>query len=135
MKRNEAKRYPNLQKWREHVVFYIFWFGNLLRATMACTFLISELPKVTRTCGALSILIWKCTSRHNGVHFFDILTSKRGRELVCFVDFYFEMCFALQRRALFRHLNFQKWSNNGVFGIFWLGNVLRATPACTFSTS
>ena len=45
------------------------------------------------------------------------------------------MCFAPQRRALFRHLNFQKWSDNGVFCTFWLGNVLRATTACTFSTS
>ena len=48
----------------------------------------------------------------------------------CFVHFDFEMCFAPQRRALFRHLNFQK---PGV--PFWLGNVLRATTACTFSTS
>ena len=46
-----------------------------------------------------------------------------------------EMCFAPQRRALFRHLNFQKWSDNGVFCTFWLGNVLRATTAYTFSTS
>ena len=45
------------------------------------------------------------------------------------------MCFAPQRRALFRHLNFQKWSENGVFCTFWLRNVLRATTACTFSTS
>ena len=45
------------------------------------------------------------------------------------------MCFAPQLRALFRHLNFQKWSENGVFCTFWLGNVLRATTACTFSTS
>ena len=45
------------------------------------------------------------------------------------------MCFAPQRRALFRHLNFQKWSEPGVFCTFWLGNVLRATTACTFSTS
>ena len=45
------------------------------------------------------------------------------------------MCFAPQRRALFRHLNFQKCSENGVFCTFWLGNVLRATTACTFSTS
>ena len=28
----------------------------------------------------------------------------------CFVHFHFEMCFAPQRRALFGHLNFQKWS-------------------------
>ena len=43
------------------------------------------------------------------------------------------MCCAPQRRALFRHLNFQKWSDNGVFCTFWLGNVLRATTACNFS--
>ena len=39
-----------------------------------------------------------------------------------------------QRRALFRHRNFQKWSKRGVFS-FSLTNVLRATTACTFSTS
>ena len=52
-----------------------------------------------------------------------------------FCDFDFDMCFAPQRRALFRHLNFQKWSGAGVLCTFWLGNVLRATTACTFSTS
>ena len=54
---------------------------------------------------------------------------------MCFVHFDFEMCFAPQGRALFRHLNFQKWSDAEVFCIFSLGNVLRATTACTFSTS
>ena len=39
------------------------------------------------------------------------------------------MCFAPQPRALFRHRNFQKWSDNGVFCTFWFGNVLRATTA------
>ena len=52
-----------------------------------------------------------------------------------FYTFDFEMCFAPQRRALFRHLNFQKWSDNGVLCTFWLGHVLRATTACTFPTS
>ena len=33
------------------------------------------------------ILTWKCASRHNGVHFFDISTSKSGPELRCFVHF------------------------------------------------
>ena len=50
----------------------------------------------------------KCASRHNGVHFFDISTSKSGPRMVCFVHFHFEMCFAPQRRARFRYLNFQK---------------------------
>ena len=45
------------------------------------------------------------------------------------------MCFAPQRRAVFRHLNFQKWSEPGVLCTFWLGNVLHAIMACTFSTS
>ena len=134
--RRALLRHLNLQEWREHVVF-------------------------------LCILTWKCASRHNGVHFFDISTAKSGPDLVCFVHFDLEMCFAPQRRALFRHRNFQKWSeaegvlyiltwkcasgHNGVhffnistsksgpkpevFCTFWLGNVLRATTACTFSTS
>ena len=44
------------------------------------------------------------------------------------------MCFVPQRRARFRHLNFQKWSEHGVLCTFWLTHVLRATTACTFST-
>ena len=102
---------------------------------MACTFSTSQLPKVVRTWCVLYILTWKCASRHNGVHFFEISTSKSGPSMVCFVHFDLEMCFAPQRCALFRHLNFQKWSEHGVFCTFWLGNVLRATTACTFSTS
>ena len=62
-------------------------------------------------------------------------TSKSGANMWCFKHFDFEMCFAPQQRALFRHLNFQKWSENGVFCTFGLRNVLRATTACTFSTS
>ena len=53
----------------------------------------------------------------------------------CFVHFHFDMCFAPQRRALFRHRNFQKWSEHGVLCTFSLRNVLRATTASTFSTS
>ena len=97
-------RHLNLQKWSEHGVLCTFWLGNVLRATTACTFSTSQLPKVVRT--------W-CV----------------------FVHFDLEMCFAPQRRALFRHRNFQKWSEPGVFCTFWLGNVLRATTACTFLTS
>ena len=65
----------------------------------------------------------------------EIWMSKSGPNVVCFVHVDFETCFAPQRRALFRHRNFQKWSENGVFCTFWLRNVLRATTACTFSTS
>ena len=107
----------------------------MLRGTTAYTFSRSELPKVVRTPTVFNILTSKCASRHNGVHFFDIATSKSGPTLRCFVHFDFKMCFAPQRRALFRYLNCQKWSDHGVLCTFSLGNVLRATTACTFSTS
>ena len=82
-----------------------------------------------------SFFTCKCPSRHNSMHFFDMATSKSGPKLRCFVHFDLEMCFAPQRRALFRHLNFQKWSEPLVFLTFWLRKVLCATTACTFSTS
>ena len=124
----------NFQKWSEVAVFYTFWLQNVLRATTACTFSTSELAKVVRHWCVLYILTWKCASRHNGVHFFDSSTSKSGPILWCFVTFHLEMCFAPQRRALFRQLNFQKWSDPLVFCHFSLGNVLRATTACNFSS-
>ena len=99
-------RHLNFQKWSEHGVLCTFWLGNVLRATTACTFSTSQLPKVVRAWCALYILTSKCASRHNGVHFFDISTSKSCPTMVCFVH----------------------------FGIFWLRNVLRATTACTFSS-
>ena len=65
----------------------------------------SERPKVARTPGVFNMLTSKCASRHNGVHFFDISTSKNGPRMV------------------------------GVRLCFLLRNVLRATTLCTFSTS
>ena len=99
-------RHLNFQKWSDTKVFCTFWLGNVLRATTACTFSTSQLPKVVREWCVLYILTWKCASRHNGVHFFNISTSKSGPDLVCFVHFDLEMRLAPQRRALFQHLNF-----------------------------
>ena len=127
-------RHLNFQKCSETQVFCTFSLRNVLRATTACTFWTSQLPKVLRDRQFLTLFTSKCASRHNGVHFLDISTSKSGPRMVCFVHFHFEMCFAPQRRALFRHRNFQKWSDNGVFCTFWLGHVLRATTACNFSS-
>ena len=100
-------RHLNFQKCSENGVFCTVSLRNVLRATTACTFSTStsQLPKVVQ------------------------------KTLRCFVHFDLEMCFAPQRRALFRHRNFQKSSDAEVFCTFWLGNVLRATTACTFSTS
>ena len=66
--------------------------------------------------------------------FFDISTSKSGPNMRCFVG----MCFAPQRRALFRHATSKsapKCSEAEVVCEFSLGTVLRATTAYTFSTS
>ena len=67
----------------------------------------SERQKVLRPPQFFALWTSKCASRYNGVHFFNISTSKSGPKLVCF----------------------------DVFCTFWLRNVLRATTACTFSTS
>ena len=77
-----------------------------------------RLPRETTKPNAFNILTSTCASRHNDVHFFNIATSKSGPNLVFFVHFDLEMCFAPQRRALFRHLNFQKWSEPGVLCTF-----------------
>ena len=127
-------RHHNFQKWSGPGVFCAFWLRNVLRATMACNFSTSQLPKVLWSRQFFTLLTSKRASRHNSVHFFDVTTSKSGLDLVCFVHFDFEMCFAPQRRALFRHLNFQKCSDPVSFLHFWLRNVLRATTACNFSS-
>ena len=93
----------------------------------------SERPKVLRTRQFFILLTSKCASRHSSVHCLNISTSKSALELRCFVHFDLEMCFAPQRRALFRHLNFQKWSERDVFLAFSVANVLRATTKCNFS--
>ena len=130
-----AKRHLNVQKCSVPVschFFFRFWLGNVLHTTTACTFSTSQLPKAVRKWCALYILNWKCASRHNAVHFFDMSTSKSGPRLKCLVHFDLEMYLAPQRRALFRRLNFQKCSEPGVSCTFWLWNVLRATTACNF---
>ena len=54
-------------------------------------------------------------------------TSKSGPNMLCFCHFDVAMCFALQRRVLFQHLNFQKCSETEVFWAFWLETLLH-TP-------
>ena len=85
-------------------------FQKRSEAEVLCTFWLRNVLRATTACT-----------------FFDISTSKSGPKLRCFVHFDFEMCFAPQRRALFRHHNFQKWSEAEVFLVFSVANVLRAT--------
>ena len=102
---------------RAWCALYILTWKRASRPT-AYTFSASQLPKVVRAWCVLYIFTSKCASRHNGAHFFDISSAKSGPTMVCFVHFDLDVCFAPQRRALFRHLNFQKWSKHGVFCTF-----------------
>ena len=127
-------RHLNFQKWREHVVFLTCWLGNVLRATTACTFDIATSKSGPTMVCFVHFDLETCFAPQQRA-LFQHLNFQKWREHVVFSTFDFEMCFAPQRRALFRHLNFQKWREHVVLLTFWLGNVLRATTACTFSTS
>ena len=71
--------------------FGTFWLENALRATAACHFSRVRTWKVLRTQCVLHILTYKCASRHSGVPFFDIITSRSASELRCFIHFHFKI--------------------------------------------
>ena len=60
----------------------------------------------------------------------DIWRSKSFPNMWCFSH----LCFAPQRRALFRHLNFQKWSEREMLSTIWFPNVLHAARRAMFSS-
>ena len=110
-----------------HVLLTFDKVHNPLRLPRDTT---SERPKVLHTPQFFAHLTSKCASRHSGVHFFDISTSKSGPDLVCFVHFDLELCFAPQRHALFRHLT----CPDLVCFVHFDFKMLRATTACNFSS-
>ena len=85
-------------------VFCTFWLANVLRATAACHFWTSELPKWLLHPQFFNILTFKCASRHSGVPFLNIGTSKMAPTPSVFYHFDFQMRFAPQARAIF-HLS------------------------------
>ena len=95
-----------------HVLVTFQWMHNPLHLPHKTT---SERPKCLRDPQFLTLLTSKCASRHNAVHFFDISTSKSAPRPTVFNTCYFQMCFAPQRRTLFRHLNVQKCSETDSF--------------------
>ena len=80
----------------------------MLLATAACNFSTSQLQKVVRTWCVLYILTCKCVSCYSTVQFFHVPASKSGPNMVCLVHFGLQMCFSLQRRAIFPHPNVKK---------------------------
>ena len=123
---------PN-KKWSEPGVFCTFWLQNVLRTTTACTFSTSPLPKEVRSWCALYFLTSKCASRHNGVHFFDIATSKTAPNLV-FCTFWLQNVLRATTACTFSTLQLPKViRTRGVFNIL-TSKMFRATTACNFSS-
>ena len=101
LQRRAIFRHRTFKKRSAPEVFCTFSLENVLLATAACNFSTSQLQKVVRDRQFFTILTWECSSRHSGVQFFDISTSKIGPPMRCFVHFDLKMCFSLQRRAIF----------------------------------
>ena len=59
----------------------------------------SKRSKMFRTLSFFPLLTSKCASRHNGVHFLSVSTSKSGVMLVCFVHVDVETSFVPQSKA------------------------------------
>ena len=92
--------------------------SNLKRCTIPCACHAKRhlnVQKCSEPVSFFALLTSKCASSHNGIHFFDISTSKNAPRMVYLVHFDLETCFAPQRRALFHHLSFQKWSETVSF--------------------
>ena len=87
-------------------------------AVMFCTF---SLPNVLFATAACNFSTSEQTKVLRTRHVLYILT--------------FKCAFPPQRRAIFRHLNFKKWSEDYSFLTFSLPNVLFTTAACNFATS
>ena len=142
-----TKLWLNIQKWSEHAVLLPFSLRNVLRATTACSFWTSQLPKVLRS--VLSILTSKRAIRHNRVHIQKL--SERGvlsfwlRRVLCATMActfrtsqgpkvlrtwcpLYVLTWTCASRACFSTSQLPKVFRS--FWAFWLQNVLRATATC-----
>ena len=101
--------------------YHRFWkcckthtFGSFLarcRALRLPLIMTIRRPKVVRTWCVFNMVPSKCASRHNGVHFFDISTSKTALRMVCFDHFDIEMRFTPQLRwCVFRILTWTRFA-------------------------
>ena len=114
---SHAKPHLNRQKWSVHLALCAFWIGNVLRATTACNFF--RHLRVKKWFAHVVLLTFWLGKPQQRAFFFDISTFKGGLGPSVFDTFDLEMCFAPHRRALFRHLKFQKCSDVGVLCVTW----------------
>ena len=101
---------PNFKKCSEPPQFFNIFTYQCASRHSGVQFFDIRTSKSVRDRQFFSIFTYKCASRHSGMQFFDVKISKNGPNLLCFVHFDLQMCFSLQRRAIFPHPNFKKWS-------------------------
>ena len=89
--------------------FVHFDFEMCFAPATACTFSTSQLLKVLRSWGVLYILISKCASRHYGVHFFDIATSKSAPNVGFFLSFFTCKCASCHNGVHFFISHLARW--------------------------
>ena len=70
-------RHLNFQKWSEPVSFCTFDFEMCFARQRRALFRHRNFEKCSRMWGIFSFFSCKCASRHNGVHFFIISTSRK----------------------------------------------------------
>ena len=85
--------------------------------------------------GILYILTYKCASRHSGVQFFHISTSKSGPRPSVFLRFWLQNVLLATAACNFSTSELQKVLRDRQFFTILTQNVLLATAACNFSTS
>ena len=95
-------------------VLCTFWLRNVLRAKTARAFPTCQLQKVFQSWCALYILTWKCASRHNSVHFFDISTSKSLRTWEVF-SFFTCKCASRHNGVQFFISHLPRWLRTRLF--------------------
>ena len=89
-------RHLKFKKWSENVFFVHFDSHMFSRSELHANVVF------------LRIFTYKCASRHSGVPFFQIGTSKMVPSMWCFAHFDLQMCFTPQRRA-FSRSELPKW--------------------------
>ena len=109
--------------------------GLVVSTSHFSTSQVPKTPKTVRCWRVLYILTSKSAFHHSRAQFCRIRCLKSAPKLPCFVHFHFKMRLSPQRRAFFRHQNFQKCPRNAMVCTFSLPNVPFATGACIFSTS
>ena len=111
----------NVKKWSEPVPFLHFWLGSALRTKGRALFRHLNFQKcsgadVLNTCSS-----WTCASRHIGVHFFDISTSRSALELTCLIHVHLEMCSRTTTACTFSTCQFPKvvWEWCALYIVAW----------------